>query len=69
MSVTVSDLRDAPANAFLYCPDCGAEYSATHGDYSFWMTPDDVFTCQNDEHGQLPMVLATKRAVVELVQS
>lgn len=31
----------------MICEDCGAEYSATYGDYSWWSKPDDEqFTCE-----------------------
>lgn len=31
----------------MICEDCGGEYSATYGDYSFWGKPDsEQFTCE-----------------------
>lgn len=46
--VTVADLQQQTGTAgphpFLYCPTCGAEYSANAADY--WCLPDDyVFRC------------------------
>lgn len=36
-----------PGKVFLYCPHCGAESSASSGDY--WRKPDDeVFVCDHE---------------------
>jgi len=59
-----ADLKDAPSGAFLYCPDCGAEWSATYGDY-FMVDDDHEFTCWNEEHAPgLPMRLVTAQRVL-----
>ena len=66
---TRADLDSAPANAFLYCPDCGARYSATPGDY--WQSPaDHAFTCEHGEDpqdlpdGPTPMILAVEQCAI-----
>ena len=62
--ITKADLRDAPRDAFLFCPLCDARYSATYGDY-FMMVDDEPFYCENREsHGtgcHYRMSLATER--------
>lgn len=61
--IKVSDLKDDQArNVFLYCEDCGRECSASPGDYWF-AQKDKVFRCCT-----LPMVLASKKIVYEIVQ-
>lgn len=71
MSVTTADLADqildkTRAGGFLLCPDCGAEYSASTGDY--WNLPADyVFTCAND-HAKIDMILATKSTSYKVVK-
>jgi len=55
--VRVKDLLDS-TSSFIYCPMCGAEFSATRGDY-FQLSPDHVF-----EHCGEPMWLATKQVVI-----
>lgn len=54
MTVRVRDLpdstRDAKGNQiFLWCQECGQEYSPQRGDY-FAMAPDDVMYCENEDH-------------------
>ena len=60
--VTRADLDDAPRGAMLYCADCQASWSATHGDY-FWMAPDEEFTCDCGE----PLYLAVERRQIRRV--
>ena len=47
-NITVADLKDQTGtpnpSPFLYCDDCGAEWSANKGDY-FTHARDYVFTC------------------------
>jgi len=61
MSIRVKDLKDQldtkEPRPILYCPICGAEYSAHAGDY-FLARPDHVFVCCGE-----PMLLVTKRTV------
>jgi hypothetical protein len=42
--VTVTDLPESPKGEFLFCQRCGAEWSATRGDY-FWKG-SEPFTCR-----------------------
>lgn len=61
--VQVKDLKDQIGTAtsgrlFLYCLECGEEYSANKGDY-FMAEPDHVFQCCGQD-----MILATKRTVI-----
>ena len=80
--VTVADLKDKyneGGRVFLFCDVCGAEYSATKGDY--WNHPSDhVFTCDHGgEEGnfgdfpETPMRLVRKECrfvdLIELVES
>lgn len=44
-------------HAFLFCPECNAEFSATHGDY-FSAHPDRVIMCCG-----VPSYLMTKKTV------
>jgi uncharacterized C2H2 Zn-finger protein len=53
---------------FLHCPRCGAEYSATRGDY-FAADPDQIIRCTGDDgarHRAINMRLV--RRVSELVE-
>lgn len=45
-----------PYGVFLYCPECGEQYSATRGDY-FLAPKDSEVTCR-DDHEPTPMILA-----------
>jgi hypothetical protein len=63
--ITVKDLQDQTGTSdrsVLMCACCGAEYSANKGDYSFWMSPTEVFTCCDE-----PMTLVRKRVCYEQV--
>lgn len=59
--VTVADLEHAPARSLLYCCLCGAENSASSGDY-FMSRPTHVFTCCGRN-----MVLVTKQTTYTVV--
>jgi hypothetical protein len=72
--ITVNDLPEVALDrkghqVFLYCPECGAEYSATAGDY-FWMPKGEAFYCTNDDLHQLGLSepLQLMRRVTRLVQ-
>ena len=60
-AVKVKDLPDRIGSngprELLYCPQCGAEYSACKGDY-FMASPEHVFRCCRRN-----MLLVTKREV------
>jgi len=43
--VTVVELKTAPEGSLLHCDECGSDYSATHGDYSWSHEPEYVFEC------------------------
>jgi hypothetical protein len=43
-AIKVKDLINVPRHVFLYCPECGSEYSATHGDY-FMANPETTMKC------------------------
>jgi len=62
----VRDLKDqigtAGPHPILYCPKCGAEFSANAGDY-FMSRPDRVF-----KHCGRLMLLVVKRTVFEEVE-
>lgn len=61
MSVTVKDLEAKAATGnILYCSCCGSEYSADARDY-FWMSQDEVFTCENEECEGIELDLVQKR--------
>jgi hypothetical protein len=56
-AIKVKDLRDqigTDDTSLLYCPKCGAEYSANAGDY-FMANPETVF-----KHCGVNMQLVTK---------
>ena len=60
MLAKVGNLADNAHGRIVFCPICGAEYSATKEDY--FMLPDGhILSCP--EHG--PMVIVTKRIVYE----
>jgi hypothetical protein len=61
-AITVEDLKHAPENAYLFCPECFAQFSATPGDY-FMKSKDKPFT-----HCRRNMQLVTIRTVVEDVK-
>jgi hypothetical protein len=68
---TRADLDNAPSGAFLYCPDCGAQYSATPGDY-WYLAPEDTFPCDHgglatDYRPTVEMILATRRVEIRPV--
>lgn len=82
--VTVADLKDKyeGGHVFLFCDVCGAEYSATKGDY--WNhRSDHVFTCDHgaaqgedgdfSDFPETPMRLVRKECrlvdLIELVES
>ena len=54
---------------FLYCPECGAEYSATQGDY-FWMPAGEVMFCENVDFHRLGLTesLQLRRRVTRIVR-
>lgn len=57
-------LNKERADEFLYCPNCGVEYSASSGDY--WHLSDDyVFKC-GECKGE--MQLATKETVYHIIK-
>ena len=57
MLAVKKNLKDQTDGTVMYCPICGAEYSATAGDY--WNRPDDYeFKCCGET-----MVLGTFRRV------
>ena len=60
--VQVKDLPDlmdkSRASEFLYCTVCGAENSASKGDY-FMLPENHVFKCCNE-----PMILAVKHTTI-----
>lgn len=59
--MTYDELPTTPApNTMLYCPHCGAEYSACRGDY-FLVDPHSVIHCGSCTSLQ-PLVLV-KRVV------
>lgn len=53
-------------NPFLYCDECGAEYSANRGDY--WQVPDaNPIVCHDPDHDPQPMRLVKRvTAVVDV---
>src|SRR2546427_12524566 len=63
--VTVADLFDlldpSGAGAFLWCPRCGGEFSATRGDY-FWKPAGEAFTCRG------PVGLRHRKGNLQLVR-
>jgi len=60
MKATMQNLKDNDSKRIMWCPKCGAEYSANKGDY-FWAAPDDKFLCC----GRV-MYLATKCEVITI---
>ncbi len=67
--ITVADLFDDTlpeqggpgASAFLWCPRCGGEFSATRGDY-FWKPAGEAFTCRG------PVGLRHRKVNLQLVR-
>lgn len=43
-AIKVKDLANLPSYAFLYCPKCHSQYSATQGDY-FAANPETTMKC------------------------
>jgi hypothetical protein len=71
MPVYVSDLADqvldkSRASEFLYCPGCGAEYSASAGDY-WHLDKDQKLRCGN-HRPLVDLQLVTKHSVIERVK-
>ena len=60
---TVADLKNAPSNAFFFCPECFFECSAKAGDY-FAAAPDTVLTCCDT-----PMRLVTRQTVYQDIKA
>lgn len=59
-----SILNKERAGEFMYCPNCGSEYSASSGDY--WNLPDDyIFKCGECK---VEMQLATKKTVYNIIK-
>jgi hypothetical protein len=58
--VRLSDLPERTSGEFLWCPECGGEFSATRGDY-FWKPPAEPFVC--DDCDQEPLRLATVQRI------
>jgi len=64
--VQMSDLKDEVFGSkertgrFLYCTQCGAEYSAHSGDY-WYLALDHKFICHCGE----PLILAIKHTIIE----
>ncbi len=63
MNATVNNLRDEERERFMFCAQCGAEYSADRADYFMAKPSDLVIECECGYE----MELVTKRTVVESV--
>lgn len=60
-ALTVGDLPETASGEFLGCQRCGAEYSATRGDY-FWKAPNEPFVCRG------PVGLRHRKTDLQLVR-
>jgi hypothetical protein len=63
----VRELPESAGNQFLYCDECGGEYSATRGDY-FWMSPSETLECHSPEHVHAqPLRLVVRHSTLEVI--
>ena len=46
MKATINNLRKGERERMMYCPQCGAEYSADRADYFMAMPSDIVMECK-----------------------
>jgi len=63
MKATINNLRDGERERMMFCPQCGAEYSADRADYFMAMPSDLVLECECGYE----MEIADKQTIIELV--
>ena len=61
MKATINNLRDGERERMMFCPQCGAEYSADRADYFMAKPSDTVIECECGYE----MELVTKHTVIE----